>query len=383
MHIIRYVLKVRNRRQIVPQNFSMRIAFTAFALIIQLAYCVSQGDDMFDSVTIAPTSTDAMSLFEKELMISCPISKGPSAVLSYLDELEGYSRNEELDVGFGIQRYDAKDAIAYGLSLVDNNSHFNFLYDVEDTTYNGWLSFQAIYSFKNERDKTVLYDRMIDMLNNGLRLPKNVETDISGQTILRYKLTNDSQFSIKQESNNSLHTIDILWALDSKTSAIKAGLDAVSSGLASDFVSHEEESFRIDYPANWLYDNSGMGGSTFIIFSPQSGPADRFSDNVNLLIQDLTGLDETLDTYAKKADSQLISLFGNETIVSSEKITKENLEYHKVVFVASQGTLQTKHVQYSFIVNSAVHVLTLTCEAKEFESYEKVGTAIMDSFRIK
>ena len=58
-----------------------------------------------------------------------------------------------------------------------------------------------------------------------------------------------------------------------------------------------ENSYSINYPGNWELNKSGQMGTSFILFSPLSSEQDQFKENVNLLIQDLTGYNLDLDKY--------------------------------------------------------------------------------------
>lgn len=46
-------------------------------------------------------------------------------------------------------------------------------------------------------------------------------------------------------------------------------------------------------------------GTSLIILSPLESEKDTFRENVNLLIQDLTGLDIGLDQYTKISEDQM------------------------------------------------------------------------------
>ena len=49
----------------------------------------------------------------------------------------------------------------------------------------------------------------------------------------------------------------------------------------------EHQDYTIVYPSNWVLNKSGQMGISFVLQSPKVSPNDQFSENVNLLIQDL------------------------------------------------------------------------------------------------
>jgi len=143
------------------------------------------------------------------------------------------------------------------------------------------------------------------------------------------------------------------------------------------------EEFEIKYPADWSLDQSGQMGTSFILMSLASDSSDLFRENVNLVIQDLSGLSLTLDKYVELSTQQIQRLATNGKIIQSERIEKKELAYHKMVYTADQGIYKLQFVQYYWIIGEQAYVLTLTCSQDQFAAYQEVGMTILDSFSIK
>ncbi|MCF0074438.1 hypothetical protein LZD49_28395 [Dyadobacter sp. CY261] len=47
--------------------------------------------------------------------------------------------------------------------------------------------------------------------------------------------------------------------------------------------------FKISYPSGWRVDTSGTMNSKVFFFSPLEGPEDKFSENLNVMVQNLAG----------------------------------------------------------------------------------------------
>ena len=60
-----------------------------------------------------------------------------------------------------------------------------------------------------------------------------------------------------------------------------------------------DNDFTIEYPDNWELNRTGQMGTKFILFSKLSNLTDKFRENVNLIMQDLTGSNITLDKYVE------------------------------------------------------------------------------------
>lgn len=145
----------------------------------------------------------------------------------------------------------------------------------------------------------------------------------------------------------------------------------------------KDDQFEIKYPSDWTADESGMMGTHFILFSPLSGETDQFKENVNLLVQDLTGYDLTLDAYVELSENQIKTMITDGKIFLSERIKAENAAYHKVIYSGIQGEFDLKFEQFYWVRNNTAYILTLTCENDQFEAYRETGEGILHSFKIK
>ncbi|MBK8055921.1 MAG: hypothetical protein IPK35_22285 [Saprospiraceae bacterium] len=152
-------------------------------------------------------------MFESEVLASCPISKGPSEVIKYLENLKGFQRNKEYDFGNGSIRFNAKNAKLNGFDLIDDKSLFLLNFDTNnENSYEGWWLFQAIYYYNKSGDKEIELNRILKVLNENLRLKKEIHYDGLGNPYERYTLSNETGFNLKHGSRNNQHIIDILWA---------------------------------------------------------------------------------------------------------------------------------------------------------------------------
>ncbi|MCB0514565.1 MAG: hypothetical protein R2798_14190 [Chitinophagales bacterium] len=144
-----------------------------------------------------------------------------------------------------------------------------------------------------------------------------------------------------------------------------------------------EENYSINYPDDWELNQSGIMGTSFILFSPISSEKDQFRENVNLLIQNLTGLNLDLNKYVEISVDQIRTILTDGKIITNERITTENLDYQKAIYTGKQGIFDLTFEQYYWVVGDNAFVLTLTCETGEFDNYQTVGEKILNSFNIK
>ena len=141
--------------------------------------------------------------------------------------------------------------------------------------------------------------------------------------------------------------------------------------------------YSIQYPPEWELTQSGQMGTTLILFSTLESSQDQFKENVNLLIQDLTGHNIDLDKFTEISEGQVKTMITNSTIIESKRIKDGSDEYHRIIYTGDQGIYNLKFEQYYWVKNEKAYVLTLTCEEKKFNDYKEVGEGILNSFTFK
>lgn len=141
--------------------------------------------------------------------------------------------------------------------------------------------------------------------------------------------------------------------------------------------------YSIQYPADWELNQSGQMGTTFILFSPLETSQDKFRENVNLLIQDLSGHNLDLNKYVEISEGQVKTMITNSTLIESRRVKTGFDEYHRMIYKGDQGMFHLKFVQFYWVKNDKAYVLTLTCERDKFLVFKEVGEAILKSFTFK
>jgi len=174
----------------------------------------------------------------------------------------------------------------------------------------------------------------------------------------------------------------VLTCLISRTTYSQAKEDNNSTIVHKDWKSLIEQNYSINYPENWELNGSGVMGTAFFLFSPLASEEDRFKENVNLIIEDLTGLGLNLQKYTEFSMNQLSSLITDGTLIENKTINDRKLNYQKVIYTGTQGVFNLKWEMYCWVYKEKAYVLTFTCEENEFANYQDVGEKILNSFQI-
>ncbi|MEL6537452.1 MAG: hypothetical protein AAFQ98_18670 [Bacteroidota bacterium] len=138
--------------------------------------------------------------------------------------------------------------------------------------------------------------------------------------------------------------------------------------------------FTIDYPGTWQLDTTGRMNSTFLILNPITVWSDDFRENVNLLVQDLTGQGVSLDDFVDITETQVQRMVPEGKLISSERIVGEPA-YHQMTYSGQLSGHYLAIRQYYWIIEEKAYILTFTCKLADKEKYAELGEQILASFR--
>jgi len=145
----------------------------------------------------------------------------------------------------------------------------------------------------------------------------------------------------------------------------------------------EKENYTLKYLSTFDLDESGQMGTKFIIFAKLESPEDAFRENVNLIVQDLKGMDLNLDKYTQLSEEQVKTMVTNSKLIESKRIKTDKDEYHIINYTGDQGMYHLHFEQWYRVLNDKAYVLTFTAEQSQYERYQSFCETVMNSFRIK
>jgi len=145
----------------------------------------------------------------------------------------------------------------------------------------------------------------------------------------------------------------------------------------------DQKEYTIQYPDNWELNTSGQMGTTFMLLSTKSSEQDQFRENVNLIIQDVSGQNINLDKYVEISEGQIKTMITDGNIIESKRLNFNRFNFHKEIYTGKQGIFNLKIEQYYWVERQKAYILTLTCEVNEFDKYKEPGEKILNSFKLK
>lgn len=147
-------------------------------------------------------------------------------------------------------------------------------------------------------------------------------------------------------------------------------------------VTYAKKDYQLQYPTTWHLDTTGIMGAELFVFSPLTDTADKFSENVNLLIQDLKGQQIDLKAYKKISDDQFAQVQDGK-VEESAIIKAGTKEYFRATYSMTQQNIHLRVTSICYIKNEKAYLLTYTALANTYEQYKKVAEEILYSFSFK
>lgn len=142
------------------------------------------------------------------------------------------------------------------------------------------------------------------------------------------------------------------------------------------------ENYWMIHPEEWELNTSGQMGTAYALLSPISSSEDKFRENLNFMIQDLSGSNMSLEKYTEISKEQVKTLLTGAKIIESTLISGNTRNYQKTIFTGKQGVFNLIFEQHYWVEDEKAFVLTFTCEENQYEVYKIIGDKMLNSFQL-
>lgn len=140
--------------------------------------------------------------------------------------------------------------------------------------------------------------------------------------------------------------------------------------------------YSIKYPVDWKVEES-KNGAAVIFSSPKENKLDMFSDNVNIVVQDISSNPMGIKKYSEIAIKQMQIVFGdNLEIKESESITLGGREGYKFVFNGKGAQVELGYKSVWTIDGLTAYQITYTSLASMYNNHIKEADRMIKSFKI-
>lgn len=139
--------------------------------------------------------------------------------------------------------------------------------------------------------------------------------------------------------------------------------------------------FTIEYNSNWELNTTETNGADVVLFT-ELEKNDTFRENVNVLVQDLKGMNMTMEKYVTLSEEQIKTLVSDSKIMVSKSVNDKGKRYHMIVWRGYLANNNLKLKQLFFIKNEKAYIITYTALPETFNKFLKEANVILKSFKL-
>jgi hypothetical protein len=151
--------------------------------------------------------------------------------------------------------------------------------------------------------------------------------------------------------------------------------------FGQEFIKYEKGIYSIEYPSNWILNDTGEYGSEIFIYPKNPEFSDIFIENINLTRQNLNDPTITIENYKNIVESQIGGMLTDHKVILSELENKNELKFHKFISEGILSDYKFKTVVYSWLLNEEVYSLTFITLKENYKNIHIESLGIMDSFK--
>lgn len=151
---------------------------------------------------------------------------------------------------------------------------------------------------------------------------------------------------------------------------------------SNQMISFAKDNYKFQYPKSWRLDTLTKLGPELFVFSPLENESDKFSENVNISIQDLRGQNIDLTQYKQITDKQVEDLATEGKIFESSIVQTNKGKIFRITYAMTQGKFRLKITTVCFISNDKAYLATFSSDFDKYDNYKEVGEQILSSFSL-
>ncbi len=103
-------------------------------------------------------------------------------------------------------------------------------------------------------------------------------------------------------------------------------------------------------------------GSKFVLISPRDSAGDDFSENINLVVEDVSGGNLNLESYVSLTVKQINKFITDVNMLSNKQIVANGDTSHQLAYTMRQGTATLYMDQRYRFRNDSAYVLSLAMQ---------------------
>lgn len=155
------------------------------------------------------------------------------------------------------------------------------------------------------------------------------------------------------------------------------------NGEDTDTFTYYGEDYSITLPKTWTDVSSSLAGAVGAdaVFTHYGTAQNGYGENINVMIQDLSGYDMDLDTYTELSKSQYDAMEGYD-IISIDDGSINGIKIRRLEVDAEQNGINCYCLQVFAVENEKAYIFTFSSDYEDKDSLMEEVEFIFDSIRI-
>jgi hypothetical protein len=144
--------------------------------------------------------------------------------------------------------------------------------------------------------------------------------------------------------------------------------------------------YSIEYESNWTPKIAKNNSVQF--FTKKENEKDFFQENFNIIIEDLSGQNITLDSYSDLTIKQMSDVLGRDVVLKLKDVKIKKLKGKEIVYTMPLKTPNGKQEMLKFkqqwyIKDEKAYLLTYTAHKNSYTKYLRIVDNMFNSFKLK
>ena len=152
--------------------------------------------------------------------------------------------------------------------------------------------------------------------------------------------------------------------------------------LPEDFLVYNNYGVKIGYPTKWTKTDNPYEKVIVVFLSPLENSADKFSENVNIVVEDVSFYYSNLDEYEDYTIKNMPKFVKDFKLLSSSRVTIDSLPASEMVFSSNQQGIDLKQLQITIIKDNKAYILTYSAELDSYSQYIEEANNMINSLEI-
>ncbi len=174
----------------------------------------------------------------------------------------------------------------------------------------------------------------------------------------------------------------ILFLLSISILLVNCGSPEKKRDNSVKFITYNALEYSLSFPSDWSNATDKNPNVDFVVVAPPDSKNDVFTDNVNIIIQDIG---DTIDIqrFLELTEAQLDTYIPDHVMAEKKIVKKNGMDCLILEYQAKQNNFDLRYLQHAYIYNHKAYIVTFTAEQVIFKSYREIANQILDSFHLK